>query len=116
MDSTPTSPAAEPAKPSVAPSAATGDVIKRGSARRPERFEREAAAAKATVRNATLVVLATTPGPWEVWVDSVYMGQAPATVAVTADRHEVAIGKDQPTLRKTVRLKANETRNVRFAD
>lgn len=61
-----------------------------------------------------IAVLAGGPGTWEVWVDEAYMGETPASVVVAPGVHRVSIGKGQPTLHKTVRVAARQTKSVRF--
>ncbi|MDB4985395.1 MAG: serine/threonine protein kinase [Myxococcaceae bacterium] len=51
---------------------------------------------------------------WRVWVDGQYQGSADVKVKVAAGKHLVAIGLDQPSRQRSVRVAPNSLRSLSF--
>jgi len=112
-------PGAAPAPaPRVAPSAATEGgpraAGKPPSARAPERPEPDPAARSAAAApDAWLDVrVRGAGGPYQVWVDGQYYGVADVAIKVPAGKHTVQVGRDAPTVTRSVRVAARARRVI----
>jgi len=104
--------AREVASPPAAHAVAADSASTGSAAPSPAAADTGAPPAEDGARPGTLRVIVESWG--EVWVNGRYMGRAPVDVTLRPGRHNVAVGEDGPTVRRTVQVESGRVQRARF--